>query len=627
VDSSHGRERSKSRAKALDPERIDQAADAASEAATTEDSSGDIAAAVQQTLHSNLGNTLVQAALNGSDIGPIGEVVAGEISAAVSGIGAMTEGAGLAAAGNAAMARVAQRLGGADAPQMSQSEALNELRGTGGQALPADVQARMERTFGQSFAGVRVHTDDRAAAAADALGAEAVARGDHLFFADGKFDPGSTQGQAVIRHELTHVVQGREGRLPSTGGVSDTSMAAEREAYAMEGDTSRDALSEALATAASESYDANRSTPVESSVSTGGIGPSEGLSGASIGAGLGSGVETIDSVGSAPAPSVAGPSTAPSAGFSAPSIGSMPSLGAVGMGLPTLGIATPMMGGPAMGPAAAPAAAPAMLREDPAKQEALRQTDREANVQHELEMGLDTGFRTARQESMGEGTSNIPKEGTGRREGVFMAPSADGHHAVDEYMDIMKRISPDGKETRSDSDDHIREPAPHVQQENSGHVHLDKEAHRGAKPEGADREEPLPEPDRGGRPERGSQTNSMVKGLAKFGKAAQNRPDAPSPVSGLTNEEHFAALDFLTANNGDFKGLMEEMNPEQAIGMQQEYVNLLKDTVFSQNPGQVLEAASNIMDEGVRNEMLSSLREALPAHRIAEFADRFEGLD
>ncbi len=651
VDSSHGKARSMSRKaklKAHDAELDDQhSADA--EAGSAEDASADVAAAVQQSLQSNLGNTIVQAALNGSDIGPIGEVVAGEISAAVSGVGA-TGGVGLAAAGNAALARVASRLDTGGEAQMSQSEALNELRGTGGQALPADVQARMEQTFGQSFAGVRVHTDGRSAAATGALGAEAVARGDHLFFADGKYDPGSTQGEAVIRHELTHVVQSREGRLPTTGGVSDKMMAAEREAYAMERDSSvgneaqeatnepgTDALSDALHQAAADSYDANRPSSVEASVSAGASGGFDaGSMGSMEGAGfdgLSGAVQTIDSVGSDSA-GVSGPTAGPmasgtmaSAGFSAPSLGAMPSMGAMGMGLPTLGIGTPMMGGPAMGPAAAPAAAPAMLREDPAKQEAQRKTDREANVEHEIEMGLDSGFRTVHQESQGDLTSNIPKEGTGRREGVFMAPSANGHHSVNEYMDIMKGIGPDGKETRSVSDDHIREPAPHTQQENSGHVHLDQEAHRGASPEGADREEPLPEPDRGTRTERGTQTSSMAKGLSKFGKAAQERPDAPSPVSGLTNEEHFAALDYLTANNGDFKGIMEEMNPEQALGVQQEYVNLLRETAFNQNPGQVLDAAKSIMNADVRNEMLSELRESLPQHRLGEFSDYFSDLD
>lgn len=81
--------------------------------------------------------------------------------------------------------------------------------GGGGAALPTDVRARMEAALGGSFAAVRVHED----AYAQAIGALAFTRGTDIFFAPGRFDPGSPRGLELIGHELTHVKQQAEGRV------------------------------------------------------------------------------------------------------------------------------------------------------------------------------------------------------------------------------------------------------------------------------------------------------------------------------------------------------------------------------------------------------------------------------
>jgi len=68
--------------------------------------------------------------------------------------------------------------------------------------LPRSVRSKMERAFDTDFGDVRVHQDDRAAA----VGAHAYAAGAHLHFAPGRYDPVSTAGQALLGHELAHVV-------------------------------------------------------------------------------------------------------------------------------------------------------------------------------------------------------------------------------------------------------------------------------------------------------------------------------------------------------------------------------------------------------------------------------------
>jgi Domain of unknown function (DUF4157) len=76
-----------------------------------------------------------------------------------------------------------------------------------GQPLDSGTREFMENRFGSDFADVRVHTDERAAASAEALQAEAYTSGRDIYFAAGKYAPESEDGQHLIAHELTHTVQ------------------------------------------------------------------------------------------------------------------------------------------------------------------------------------------------------------------------------------------------------------------------------------------------------------------------------------------------------------------------------------------------------------------------------------
>ncbi len=71
----------------------------------------------------------------------------------------------------------------------------------------------MERRFGHSFAGVRVHTDDRAADSAQALRAAAYTFADSIVFNRNQYAPGTARGDWLIAHELSHVVQ-QQTRTP-----------------------------------------------------------------------------------------------------------------------------------------------------------------------------------------------------------------------------------------------------------------------------------------------------------------------------------------------------------------------------------------------------------------------------
>jgi hypothetical protein len=76
--------------------------------------------------------------------------------------------------------------------------------------LSPELRARMEAQFGADFSTVHVHVNSQEA---EALGADAFARGDDLYFAPGTYDPNSSEGIELIAHELMHVVQQRQGRV------------------------------------------------------------------------------------------------------------------------------------------------------------------------------------------------------------------------------------------------------------------------------------------------------------------------------------------------------------------------------------------------------------------------------
>jgi hypothetical protein len=69
----------------------------------------------------------------------------------------------------------------------------------------------MEAAMGQDFRDVRVHTDRDAAHAARRLDALAFTTGRDVFFDTGRYRPDTREGQWLLAHELTHVVQQRNG--------------------------------------------------------------------------------------------------------------------------------------------------------------------------------------------------------------------------------------------------------------------------------------------------------------------------------------------------------------------------------------------------------------------------------
>jgi hypothetical protein len=83
-----------------------------------------------------------------------------------------------------------------------------------GHNLDAGIRGFMESHFGVDFSAVRIHTDETAAESADSINADAYTHVNHIYFADGKYDPVTSAGRHLLAHELTHTLQ-QQGEMRS----------------------------------------------------------------------------------------------------------------------------------------------------------------------------------------------------------------------------------------------------------------------------------------------------------------------------------------------------------------------------------------------------------------------------
>ena len=83
----------------------------------------------------------------------------------------------------------------------------------GGAPLAKDVRARMEPRVGADLSNVRVHTSGESADAAEGMSAKAFTTGTDVHFGRGNYQPGTKEGDRLIAHELTHVVQGQRSGI------------------------------------------------------------------------------------------------------------------------------------------------------------------------------------------------------------------------------------------------------------------------------------------------------------------------------------------------------------------------------------------------------------------------------
>jgi hypothetical protein len=98
-------------------------------------------------------------------------------------------------------------LGQTEAPPI-----VHEVLRSPGHPLDVTTRSFMEPRFGHDFSRVRVHTDAVANQSARDVNANAYTVGQNIAFGAGQYAPGTGEGNRLIAHELTHVVQQRQGR-------------------------------------------------------------------------------------------------------------------------------------------------------------------------------------------------------------------------------------------------------------------------------------------------------------------------------------------------------------------------------------------------------------------------------
>ena len=83
---------------------------------------------------------------------------------------------------------------------------LTSSKGSG-HPLPENTRQQMESSIGADFSDVRIHDDSNAASMSQDLNAQAFTHDNDIYFNSGKYDTGSSSGQYLLAHELTHVIQ------------------------------------------------------------------------------------------------------------------------------------------------------------------------------------------------------------------------------------------------------------------------------------------------------------------------------------------------------------------------------------------------------------------------------------
>jgi len=194
--------------------RPDTTAVGAETAASTEGASADASGpgAITASLHRNMGNAVVHAALAGDSVGPMGSLVASSVMMDAVGVGAAAD----FGANSAAMRTMGMRSVASEGLNPDKAD-LSALKG-GGKPLPEEVRDRMERAFEEDFSKVRIHTDAGANKASKAFNALAMTLGYDIFFKENVGNFKEKKNQKLLAHELTHVQQHIQGKIGQQQG-------------------------------------------------------------------------------------------------------------------------------------------------------------------------------------------------------------------------------------------------------------------------------------------------------------------------------------------------------------------------------------------------------------------------
>ncbi len=100
---------------------------------------------------------------------------------------------------------------------------LSAASSSAGQPLPVNLRRKFEHALGVDLSGVRTHTGPESANANKAISARAYTTGSDIHFNESQYNPDTSEGQHLLAHEVTHVVQQSGGilRKDNPDGLAD----------------------------------------------------------------------------------------------------------------------------------------------------------------------------------------------------------------------------------------------------------------------------------------------------------------------------------------------------------------------------------------------------------------------
>jgi len=112
----------------------------------------------------------------------------------------------------------------------------------GGSVLPHHTRRHFETAFGSDLSAVRVQNDTRHNHVAKSLNAKAFTVGSDIFFGQGHYNPGSRDGDRLLAHELTHVMQQSSGNVRAKQVESGVQIGEANDSHELEADRTADSL-------------------------------------------------------------------------------------------------------------------------------------------------------------------------------------------------------------------------------------------------------------------------------------------------------------------------------------------------------------------------------------------------
>lgn len=110
----------------------------------------------------------------------------------------------------AAMLSLQRLIGNQAVQRLADDGGVSAVLRSSGRPMEPAVRADMEQRLAADFSGVRIHDDNAARRSAAAIGFRAYASFSHVVLGDGGSD------RHTLAHELTHVLQQRQGPVPGT---------------------------------------------------------------------------------------------------------------------------------------------------------------------------------------------------------------------------------------------------------------------------------------------------------------------------------------------------------------------------------------------------------------------------